>query len=301
MLKQRLTDWASWLRVYKSHEALAPVIERICERERLPGVEFAAVSASTNAVFASDKYVLKIYAPDECGMAVGTDADIEMFGLRRADRLGIPVPQLLAAGEVEDEYVFRYIIMERIHGVPLNKAAHGLSSAQKEGLGSRIRDIADRLNTPCADFGATDVMAHALSHTGWADYLVSFQRERLEWLQFHVTYEDEWVYCHGDLNPDNVLIGANLSVSIIDFADGVRAPRLYEHAVIASELFRFEKPFMRGFFGNYKPEEMLELCAAGLLLHDIGNEILPGHIGPAAEITSLAVMRERLNSLIIGG
>ncbi len=299
VFEHRLTDWTSWLRVYKSREALAPVINCICEREKLRDTDFAAVSASTNAVFASGKFVLKIFAPPECGMEVGSDADIELFGLRRASRLGISVPRPLAAGVVDDAYAFRYIVMERIHGMHLNRAAREMSGVQKQALGARLRDIADSLNTPCEDFGAADVLAHALSHTGWTDYPASFQQERLYWLQALVLRDDELVYCHGDLNPDNVLVGDDMSISILDFADSVRAPRLYEHAVVASELFRFDKSFMRGFFGDCDPMDVLEFCTEGLLLHDIGNEILPVHIGSEAEITSLAVMRERLYDLIV--
>jgi serine/threonine protein kinase len=106
------------------------------------------------------------------------------------------------------------------------------------------------------------------------------------------------VYVHGDLNPDNVLIDANGELYLIDFADAVLAPVSYEQSVVACELFCFEKPYMLGYFGDYKVADIVELCRNGMLIHDFGGDILRHSIGPADEISSLEVLRERLYHIV---
>ena len=112
--------------------------------------------------------------------------------------------------------------------------------------------------------------------------------------------ESQKVYCHGDLNSDNIFIGHNLELSIIDFADAISAPLEYEQALIACELFGFENPYMLGYFGDYATDEMIELCMEGLLIHDFGSDILQNRIGPVKDIHSFDVLRARLHNSING-
>jgi serine/threonine protein kinase len=120
----------------------------------------------------------------------------------------------------------------------------------------------------------------------------------MDYLSDIVIDEDEKVYCHGDLNPDNIFIEENLNLYIMDFADAMYAPAGYEQALIACELFCFEKPYMTGYFGYYSPHDITDLCATWLPLHDSGEHTLRCNIGPASEVTSFQVMRERLYKMI---
>jgi len=69
----------------------------------------------------------------------------------------------------------------------------------------------------------------------------------------------------------------------------------HELVYIVSSLFGFEKPYMEGYFsGNYDVDNILELCMMWLPVHAWSHGMLAEIIGPAAEITSFAVMRNRL-------
>jgi len=58
---------------------------------------------------------------------------------------------------------------------------------------------------------------------------------------------------------------------------------------------------MEGYFGeNYVVDDILELCMTWLPVHAWVHGILAAIIGPAEEITSFAVMRERLRDWIGG-
>ena len=77
------------------------------------------------------------------------------------------------------------------------------------------------------------------------------------------------------------------------------APAEYELVYIVSTLFCFEKPYMEGYFGeNYVVDDILELCMTWLPIHAWSYGMLAEIIGPADEITSFAVMRERLRDWI---
>jgi RIO-like serine/threonine protein kinase len=56
------------------------------------------------------------------------------------------------------------------------------------------------------------------------------------------------VYVHGDLNPDNILVGKHGEIYIIDYADALTAPVEYELPSLICESFGFEFPFMGGYF-----------------------------------------------------
>jgi serine/threonine protein kinase len=293
-----ICDWSSWGKVFQSIDAWQPLILYIFQKENIPCEQIENLTPGTNAVFKVDEYVVKIFAPKESGMEVGTDYCVELFGLERANRLGISAPKLVGGSTVDDKYQFRYMIMEFVHGNALGKIENGLSYNEKLTVGRNLREITDKLNTPCEPFHSIDVLTQAIHNDGWAHFPASFIKERLAFLADYHIDENEKVYCHGDLNPDNIFVDDKLELCIIDFADAMLAPENYEQALIACELFCFEKPYMLGYFGEYKPEYITELCMNGLLIHDSGSDTLRCNIGPAEEITSLAVMRERLYNLV---
>ena len=51
---------------------------------------------------------------------------------------------------------------------------------------------------------------------------------------------------------------------------------------------------MEGYFGEYDAAELAEKCFDGLMLHDFGYNIICCNLGHVDEITSLAVLKERL-------
>jgi len=77
------------------------------------------------------------------------------------------------------------------------------------------------------------------------------------------------------------------------------APAEYEHVYVASSFCEFSRPYLEGYFGdNYNVEHVLDICMSWLPIHAWGHSTLPANIGPAKDITSFDVMREKLRGLI---
>lgn len=298
LFTQQINTWKDWSKIFHSIEAFTPLVKYIFMKENLPFTQLEKLTPGTNAVFKVGDFIIKIFAPKEAGMDVGTVFDIELYGLRRANLLGIPSPKLVASGSVNDKYSFSYMIMEYLGLPSLGDIETGLSFDEKVSIGKKLREITDKLNTPCENYDPVDIIDNAMKNDGWADYPESFRQERISYVSKMKIDQSKRVYCHGDLNPDNIFAGEGLDLYIIDFADSVYAPCEYEQALIACELFCFGKPYMLGYFGNYDVDEIVDLCATWLPIHDSGEHTLRCNIGPSSEITSLRVMRERLYNLI---
>lgn len=298
LFQETICDWATWGRVFQSIPAFTPLLQEIYRREGLPFPGAAPCAPGTNAVFRVGDTIAKLFVPAESGMDSAPDYQTELFGLDRAQRLGLPAPRLLAAGQLQDRYLFRYLLLERIEGGSLAAYGPRLSGGQKTALGRQLREAADLLNTPCPPFNGADPVERAFTNRRWRSFPTSFNEERLRWIGEYSC--PERVFVHGDLNPDNLLLRPDGRLCIIDFADALLAPRVYEHTLVACE-FHFERPWMEGYFGAYTVEGMADLCLEGLLLHDFGPGILRSCLGDPADIGSLAVLRARLRAAVEKG
>ena len=303
---KQLDKWDDWHDEKKSVSAFALLIEYIMKKEKLPVAAIENLTPGTNAVFKVGEYAVKIFVPSEMYEAenkgYGTDVNIELFGMEWANKMGVPSPKLIAHGIVEDKYLFRYMIMEHVRGVELDKFEDRLSYEDKVTIGRNVRKITDKLNLPCENFTPIDIMEFAINNEGWKNegFPESFLAELSEYLKdFEMGQK---VYCHGDFHEGNILVDENMNVSLIDFADAMYAPAEYELVYIVSSLFGFEKPYMEGFFGeDYCVDAVLELCMTWLPIHAWSHGLLADIIGPAAEIKSFSVMRKRLRDLIKEG
>jgi len=297
----QIDNFDDWGKVFQSINAFAPLVQRIFLQENLPMAEIENLTPGTNAVFKVGGYVVKIFAPFNIGQDYGTNIDVELFGMRLANAQMVPAPMLIAVGEVQDKYLFKYMIMKHVSGKLFSEIEGGLSYEDKVAIGKNMREITARLNIPCANFTPTDVLQHAIyNNVEWAEegFPPSLLEERLAYLAGVSINETDKVYCHGDLHVNNILVDETLNVYIVDFADAMYAPRAYEDVYIASGLFCFEKPYMEGYFGKYAVQDIVDLCMKWLPIHAWGHSIVEWNCN--AEITSFAVMRERLYNLIAG-
>lgn len=289
-------DWQSWGSIFQSIDAWNPLIRHIFQRESLPFDKVEHLTPGTNAVFRVGNYVVKIFAPVESGIDSTMDVETEIFAMKYVNSLDIPAPKCVANGCVEDKYQFFYMVMEYINGTEFTNISKSLSPNQKTAFAKRLRVITDKMDSPCKRFNAIDVIADKGRYRRWDKYPYSFREERLEYLKTRDFGEQ--VFVHGDLCGDNILVSNTGELCIIDFADAVLAPAIYEQALVASELFKFDKDYLRGYFGDYDTDTLTDLCFSGLLIHDFGGDIMAQHVARPDEITSLRDMQEKLSKMI---
>ena len=298
LFNAQINNWQEWGEVFQSIPAFAPLVAHILRHENLPSVEIEHLTPGTNAVFKAGKYVVKIFAPAESGIDQTLDLQTELFSTRRANQIGVSAPKLIAHGYVEDAYRFGYMITEYISGVELVKAVQSMAGKDKHVLGYTLREICDKMNTPCEPFNDIDVIHDKGRYRRWENYPEHFKAERLAYIKAHDFGEK--VFVHGDLCLDNILLSPQGALYIIDFADAVLAPVMYEHALIAFA-FALDPALLGGFFGDYHTDDFVEMCFHGLLIHDFGGDIVREYFGEPSEIQSLDTLRNemarKLNSL----
>jgi len=285
----------SWRKIYQYVEAWEPLIDSILEKENLPVSKVENLSPGTNAVYKSGEYAVKIFAPKESGFGDIAVYESELFALSFAQSHGVSVPKLIASGIADDKYCFPYMIMDYIEGVEFSEHSKNFTDADKISFAKRMREITDKMNIPCGSFNNIDVKQR---HERWDEdgFSESFMTERLEYIKSHDF--GEMVFIHGDLCGDNMLIDSKNNIYVIDFADAVKAPRCYEHAHLASELFGFDKSYLRGYFGEYRTKELVDTCFDGILLHDFGGYIINEYLAKAENIKCLKDLRDKIHCMI---
>ena len=300
---EQLNNEGDWYYIKKNISAFLPLIEHIMRKENLPMTNIEKAMHGTNAVFKVGNYVVKIFVPSELyettDRGYGKNVEVELFGIKWANDKGVPSPKFIAHGIVEDKYCFRYMVMEYVNGTELDKIEDKLNYEDKVTIGRNVRNITDKLNLPCENFTSINLMEFAVNNKEWKNegFPESFLAELSAFLNdFQIGQK---VYCHGDIHEGNLLVDDNMNVFLVDFADAMYAPVEYELVYIVSSLFGFEKPYMEGYFGgNYVVDDILELCMTWLPVHAWTHGMLAENIGPAEEITSFAVMRNRLRGWI---
>jgi len=295
LFNYQINNWDDWGRVFQSIPSFTPLVEYILKKENLPPIIIEHLTPGTNAVFKVGDYVVKIFAPAESGIDQTPDLQTELFATKRANELGISAPRMAAHGFVEDAYRFAYMITEYIEGVEFIEAVKTMTDDQKVSFGRKLRQITDKMNTPCESFNNIDVINDKGRYRRWDKYPDSFKAERLNYIKTHDFGEK--VFCHGDLCGDNIIVTPQDVVYIIDFADAVLAPRAYEHVLIAFE-FKFDPALIKGYFGDYSIEEFIEMCYSGILIHDFGGDILKEHVCRPDELQGLEDLRDILRAKI---
>lgn len=285
-----IDGWASWSKVYQSLSAFRPLSEEIFRRERLAFSEPSHCTPGTHAVFRVGAFLLKIYAPPSAGLSAD-DAQRELWGLKAAFGLGVPVTRPVASGQIEDRYCFRYLITDFVNAPSFQSVQDKMTAAEKYGFARRLRQITNKLHAQVRPPYPVDILKTAAENQRWHTFPENFRRELTQYWSRLAT--GPLFLVHGDLNPDNILLCPEGPL-LLDFGDSLAAPRCYEDAVVAAELFRFQPDFMRGYFGGQASVQIAELCFQGLLLHDFGANILCDRFGSPAALHNLADLKKLL-------
>ena len=297
LFTEQINCWHDWGRVFRSIPAFTPLVEHIMHKENLPSAKIENLTPGTNAVFRVGGYIVKIFAPAESGIDQTPDLQTELFAAQRANEIGVSAPKMAAYGFVDDKYRFAYIITEYIEGVEFAEAVRAMTDGQKITVGRKLREVTDKMNIPCEAFNGIDVINDKGRYRRWDKYPENFKAERLAYLQSH-NYGEK-VFVHGDLCGDNILLTPGGNIYIIDFADAVLAPKVYEHALVAVELFDLDRTLLQGYFSNYSSDELTDICFNGLLIHDFGGDIVEQHIGKPDKFRCLKDLHMKLKQKVM--
>jgi thiamine kinase-like enzyme len=167
-----------------------------------------------------------------------------------------------------------------------------MKEGEKINIGRKLRVFTDLMNTSCEPFNNIDIINDIDWSCRWDKYPEEFKTERISYIKSQDFGEK--VFVHGDLCGDNVLILPVDELYIIDFADAVIAPKSYEQALIAVELFVFDTSLLQGYFGNYTTDEIAEVCFNGLLIHDFGGDIVDNYIEKSYKNENLKKIKTRI-------
>ncbi|WP_282942483.1 phosphotransferase [Paenibacillus sp. RC67] len=274
LFQKDIYDWKSWSAVYQSLDDFRLLIEAIFEKEQFHGYDqISHLTPGTNAVFKAGKYVIKIFAPKESGANPDDDYNAELQSMGRALQSGIRAPRLIAASSVSDKYVFNYLIMEYIEGQAAGDALKEYTMEQKQMF---IRKLNQHLYTmnrkPLEKVDEAFIKERAIHNSRWNRYSSSIRSQIMEIIN---QYEwSEYVYVHGDLTADNIIVDKHNEIYIIDFADSIIAPAEYEYPPIIFDLFDSDKELVHEFMQGRNDDDFIENLFMGTLLHDFGGDFV---------------------------
>jgi Ser/Thr protein kinase RdoA (MazF antagonist) len=288
LFTEHINSPEEWENIFQSTDAFKQLLEYIFEKEKLPAEKIETLTPGTNAVFKVGGYIVKIFAPAESRIDYQGVLQTECLATKQANKLNIPSPKVIASGYVEDKYRFDYMITNYINGEDLGEAAETMTDAEKITVGRKLRDMTDKMNVPCEPFNDLDIINDTIRNSFWDNYTEQLKKERLAYLKSHKYGEN--VFVHGDLCPNNILVTPQGELYIIDFADAVLAPKVYEHALAALES-DLDPMILRGYFEDYAADEFIEMCISGLLISNYDEEYVDKRIGKASEFQCLEDLR----------
>lgn len=178
LFTETITNLEHWGRVFQNKALFGPMAREIFARCGLPFPGLERCLPGSNAVFGAGERILKIFAPEETQLGGEGEFQAEIFGLKRAEELGVPAPRILASGVIHDRHVFRWLLLERIEGCP----PADLREADWAGLGRQLRKAVERLDTPCPPFEDRPLRS-AQAELRWNLFPESFRRERMALLE----------------------------------------------------------------------------------------------------------------------
>lgn len=272
LFEKEINGWKSWGEVFQDKEAFTPLAHAILEEAGFPALPLGSLSPGTNAVFRSGGTVIKIYVPAESGYDSLPDWLNEKAVMEQAAALGVSAPKLLAAGEKQDRYLFRWIIMEYCPGDEAGDAFAAMSPGERAAFAVRVREVLDKLNRPAPIVGK-DLKKQAAENERFGCLHPNLVKEIKRRAASLPLEQEEYVLVHGDCTGENLLVQDGQPM-LIDFADCTLAPRWYELPAAVFELFRCDPCAVRAFCGDTDSDLLLQRLLDGLAVHPFGGFIL---------------------------
>lgn len=272
LFEREINNWNTWGSVYQSIEDFRSLIEEVFAREQLIGADhISPLKPGTNAVFKVGNYVIKIFAPSQSGLDTDLDYRAERTAMKRAIQQGIHTPSIVAAGTIEDKYVFKYLIMDYIEGQCVGDVFTQCTLEEKRQFIKQLQHDLTKMNKlPDEQFSREILIDRVVNNERWHIMRPEVIKQIADFLS--LLEIRSFVHVHGDLTGDNVLINSEGQVYIIDFADSTIAPIEYEFPPIIFELLHSDidgiLEFIKGL--DMKYNEFIDQLFAGTLMHDFG-------------------------------
>ncbi len=272
LFTEPIASWQDWGRVFQSLEAFTPLAREIFRREGLPFAPLQGLTPGTNGVFRSGPYVVKIFFPKEAGMDPRPDFENEAAVCGRLTEWGVSTPPLRARGVISDKYEFHYLITEYCEGEEAGPWLLSASPGQRADFVRRLKELLAQINRPAQGLiPPIDLLGRALENPRLLDLPPALREEvraRARGLAL-----GERVLVHGDLTGENLLVGKDGRLTLIDCADACLGPAWYELAPIVFELFGCRGELL-GLFAGEDKGAFTERVLDAVCLHDFGAHML---------------------------
>lgn len=275
LFQPEITDWQSWGKVFQSVEAFCSLIREICKKEGIPAnLSITPLPPGTNAVFRLENFVIKLFAPKESGLDTLIDFQSEQFGIAHAQKQGILTSNIVACGEIQDQYLFRYLLIRYLTGISAGEFLLTAESKARQTFLCQLKQLCQKLNLPVSTqpFLIFDFYGEFEQNERWSPFPAAFRQQALE--QIAQMDFSNLVYVHGDLTEDNLIVTPKGELACIDFADNKLAPADYELPPILFSLFGFQKDLIKAYQADEPNAHFIRRILQALLIHDFGGDFV---------------------------
>ena len=132
-----------WRQVVKEEDIWRPAIQQICDRA---GIVYRSIRTdfhSNNAVFLLDHhYVVKLYAPDQQDSFRVEEGALRILATTPA----LPIPPLLAVGDLNGLLSCPYVVMGMVSGMPLDELRGRFGSGDLVNIATQLGTVMARFH-----------------------------------------------------------------------------------------------------------------------------------------------------------
>lgn len=295
-LLPRIRTWDEYRKVFARPGIWTRAARHIAVRHGLKVRRFEATFPGTCGVLSarlapSGTAMVKIFPP-----LVRSDRRIEAAALRRLESLpGFPAPRIIAQGRLRDRSNWGYLILAPREGSPIREVRDRMSGAAAANCAAQLGlllkrlhalnpaglgfPVSRRLDSRAARKRAISAALARLRRAGI--FSPGFRTEAAKRLPGLLAprAKERPVLVHGDVTEDHVLLerrGGRWRISgLIDYADAMIAPPLYELLPLWFGAFARKPLMLRRFFETYSPAVRMtrrfrDRAAAFTLIHLFG-------------------------------
>lgn len=271
-----IINWNIWCEIFQDIVYFTPIIERIFQIEKLGKIQIIRnVTPGTNAVFRVNDYIVKIFVPNEIKPWLENDYLIERDNALKAMKLNIRTPELINHGSISERYEWNYIIYPFIRGIEAKNCLKAYNRDEKAEFVRNIIDLIYKMRKLQSRTSYNDFLTKVIGNYRWEITQPSLREERINYIK--KLKMGDFVFSHGDLTGENILIDQNKKIYIIDFGDSMFAPKFYDFPPIIFDLF-YSDPFMTSIFLEFDNNYSMDIIFNGLLIHDFGMDIIKEYI-----------------------